>query len=197
VSTATTFSATYSDDVGVTSCDFYADSVLIGGTGGMAITTPTPGTATRTHTFITLGSHTAQAKCRDAANNLGSGPVTTITVVENHITGYGQSWQSPAALKSQQAAVEACQHYYAGHECQCGFYCSSVACYASFAVNCGSGAPGWSGQTCCSATFANAQATANSQIIWIYYDPTAWCGWVPGDTGNSYNSCANPRVSWH
>ena len=78
VGTPVTFSASYSDDVGVGSCFLYVD----GETVGMATLTGTAmsGTASRAHTFTTAGAHTASIFCKDAALNSGDTGTRTITV---------------------------------------------------------------------------------------------------------------------
>jgi len=69
-----TLSATFSDNVGVNGCVLWVDGLAVAGMtlGGTS--------ASASYTFATAGSHTAQAKCSDAATNNGSGALTTITV---------------------------------------------------------------------------------------------------------------------
>lgn len=77
VGVSTTFSAAYSDAVGVTSCTFFADGA---DQGAMSLVGTTSGTASMNYTYTTTGPHTAQVTCSDAATNVGTGALTTITV---------------------------------------------------------------------------------------------------------------------
>jgi hypothetical protein len=78
VNKLTTFSASYSDNVAVVSCDFFADGT---NQGAMALPGGTSGTATKSYAF-TAGTHTTQIKCKDAANNEGIGSLTSINVFD-------------------------------------------------------------------------------------------------------------------
>lgn len=82
VNITTTFSASYADNVGVVSCNFLGDGI---DRGSMTLSNPggTGGTASKANVFTTIGTHTAQVKCKDAANNEGIGPITSINVVSN------------------------------------------------------------------------------------------------------------------
>lgn len=71
------FTASYSDSVGVVSCDLYVDSA---GQGPMSLSGTTAGTASRVYTFINTASHILQARCSDAAGNVGLGALTTVSV---------------------------------------------------------------------------------------------------------------------
>lgn len=71
---AKTFSVTYSDTVGVSSCTLYIDSASIGAM------TLAGGTASKSYTFTASGSHGAYAKCTDPTGNVGTGSTTTVTV---------------------------------------------------------------------------------------------------------------------
>jgi len=78
--TTVTYSASFSDAVGVTFCQFVESpgSSLLGTSvpvGGSAVN----GSATLAYSF-SAGSHAVQVQCRDAVGNWGSGSVTTITV---------------------------------------------------------------------------------------------------------------------
>lgn len=81
VNMATTFSAIYSDNTGVNSCNFFADNI---DQGIMTLSAPggTIGIATTLHTYTSIGAHTAQVKCKDAANNEGADTLTTVNVVD-------------------------------------------------------------------------------------------------------------------
>ena len=61
---STSFSATYSDNVGVTSCELFVNGVS---QGSMSLNGSTSGTATRSHTLSAEGTYTFQARCRDWA----------------------------------------------------------------------------------------------------------------------------------
>lgn len=74
---AQNFSATYSDTVGVVSCDLYVDSA---DQGLMSLSGTKAGTASRMFTFINTVSHTLQARCSDAAGNMGLGALTAVSV---------------------------------------------------------------------------------------------------------------------
>ncbi len=76
--TMTTFSATYSDAVGVSSCMLYV-SGMPAGTMALGSST-TSGTATYGYMTGPAGSITAYAVCTDAAGNSGTGSSTTVTV---------------------------------------------------------------------------------------------------------------------
>ncbi|HKZ49973.1 MAG TPA: DUF4215 domain-containing protein, partial [Candidatus Nanoarchaeia archaeon] len=79
INQARNFSATYSDDSGVSSCTFSADSI---NQGAMLLSNPGgfSGTASKSFTFTTAGAHTAQVSCVDTNGNLGTGPLTNINV---------------------------------------------------------------------------------------------------------------------
>src|SRR5688572_27019462 len=77
VNTATTFSASYSDSNGVTSCDLYLNG---NNQGAMSLGGFASGTATKSLTLSAAGTHTLQAKCLDAAGNLGTGAATSVAV---------------------------------------------------------------------------------------------------------------------
>lgn len=66
VSVPTNYAISYSDAVGVTSCLFYADGILIGSTDRVGSTS---GSASRTHTFNSSGTHTVHFVCSDGAGN--------------------------------------------------------------------------------------------------------------------------------
>lgn len=73
VGVAQTYSASVSDNVGISECSFFADGVS-------QPTVVAGGFAQRTHVFATAGLHSLYVSCADAAGNIGTGPVTTITV---------------------------------------------------------------------------------------------------------------------
>jgi len=75
---ATTYTATYSDSVGVTGCDLYLDGA---NQGAMTLAGSLSGTATKSATLTVAGNHTLQARCRDAAGNVGLGATTTVTTI--------------------------------------------------------------------------------------------------------------------
>src|SRR5688572_6665028 len=77
INVSTAFSATYTDDVGVTSCNLWLDGA---DQGAMTLSGTTSGTATKSVTIATSGAHTLQAKCKDAENNEGTGASTSVTV---------------------------------------------------------------------------------------------------------------------
>lgn len=68
------FSATYSDSVGVTSCTLYVNESSI---GSMTLSGTT---ASKSYTFSSTGSYTVYVKCSDAAGNIGTGSSKTVTV---------------------------------------------------------------------------------------------------------------------
>lgn len=71
------FTVSYSDTVGVTSCNLYVDST---DQGPMILAGATSGSASRTYSFSNITSHTLQARCSDAAGNVGLGSLTTVSV---------------------------------------------------------------------------------------------------------------------
>lgn len=73
VGVGATISATFTDAVGVTSCDLYEGGFLI---GSMSLSGTTAGTASRLHTFEFAGSANIEVRCRDAAGNTGTGSRT-------------------------------------------------------------------------------------------------------------------------
>ncbi len=76
---ATTFTANYSDSVGVTSCKLDVDGV---NQGSMTLS----GTqATKSHTFTSAGNHTVIVNCSDAALNTGTKSIT-VTVTAAPVT---------------------------------------------------------------------------------------------------------------
>jgi hypothetical protein len=74
VSGTTTISATASDNVGVTSVDFYVDSVLKG------TDTSSPYSYSWATTGYTNGAHSIYAKAKDAAANVGTSSTVSVTV---------------------------------------------------------------------------------------------------------------------
>ncbi len=73
VGVAKTFTATYSDAVGVVSCTEHVDSK----TSSMTLSA---GTASVSGTFTSAGSYSAYVTCVDAAGNTGTGSTVTIVV---------------------------------------------------------------------------------------------------------------------
>lgn len=71
------FTVSYSDAIGVTSCNLYVDST---DQGPMTLAGTTSGSASRTYSFSNTVSHTLQARCSDAAGNVGLGALTTVSV---------------------------------------------------------------------------------------------------------------------
>ena len=84
VNTATTLSASVSDNVGIASCSLYVNGVL---QGSMNISS---GIASRAYTFAGTGSATAYATCMDAAGNSTTGSVRSIAVTSGTV-GYPTS----------------------------------------------------------------------------------------------------------
>jgi len=75
VNVAATFSVTYSDSNGVTACNLYLNG---NDQGAMSLGGFASGTASKSLTLSTAGWHTLQAKCYDAAGNLGVGAATSV-----------------------------------------------------------------------------------------------------------------------
>lgn len=71
------FNATYSDSQGIIMCDLYVNGV---NNGSMTFPSGITGTATRAVTFTSPGAYTLQARCSDAAGNVGFGTLTTVNV---------------------------------------------------------------------------------------------------------------------
>lgn len=71
---ALTLSNTYSDAVGVTSCNLYVNGSNVG------IMTLSSGTARKTYTFVSNGDYSVYASCQDAAGNVANGTTRTVTV---------------------------------------------------------------------------------------------------------------------
>ena len=82
------------DNVGVTSCNFFWDSV---DKGAMTLVSGNAqnGVWAKTYTENVAGTHVAKAECRDAANNLGIGPDTNIEVTPRQCTGNVRLLLSP------------------------------------------------------------------------------------------------------
>ncbi len=74
---ATTFSVTYSDGVGVTSCRLLNGGVNM---GTMTLSGTTTGTATYSYTPTSTASLSLRARCTDAAGNYTAGTAVTVTV---------------------------------------------------------------------------------------------------------------------
>lgn len=74
---ASTFSATYTDAVGVTSCLLYKGNASL---GSMTLAGTTSGTASLSYTPTSTSSFTMKAKCYDAAGNNTTGTAVTVTV---------------------------------------------------------------------------------------------------------------------
>ena len=71
---ATSFTASYSDAVGVTTCSLYVNSSNVG-------TMSLSGTvASKAYTPTSSGSYSLYVKCSDAAGNVGTGSTSTVTV---------------------------------------------------------------------------------------------------------------------
>jgi hypothetical protein len=68
INTNVTISATYSDNVGVTSCSLYANGNLV---GDMTLAGSISGTAYRSYTFGSTGLQPIEVRCADAAGNIG------------------------------------------------------------------------------------------------------------------------------
>lgn len=66
VNTINTYSVAYTDNVGVTRCDVYADYVLA---GYASLSGSTSGNASWSQTFSTGGTHVMRFECQDAAGN--------------------------------------------------------------------------------------------------------------------------------
>ena len=79
VNAATTFSASVSDNVAVTSCNLYVDGVSQGAMT-LGASPCTSCTASRAHTFTTTGTHTMYARCSDAAGNSTNGTSVNVNV---------------------------------------------------------------------------------------------------------------------
>ena len=76
-----TFSATYQDSVGVTNCTLYIDGAS---QGAMSLSgNANAGTASANFSFTTNGTHNLQARCADAAGNIGWGTMTSVFVTAN------------------------------------------------------------------------------------------------------------------
>ncbi len=122
IGVAKTFSATYADAVGVSSCALYVSGASVGAmTLGASATT---GTATYSYTASASGSVSIQAKCTDAAGNVGSGTSKTL-VVAGDTTAPTVGTVSPttatvgtavtfAATVSDNVAVTGCTLYVGG-----------------------------------------------------------------------------------
>lgn len=76
INTPTTFSAPYSDAVGVTSCNLFLENT---NQGIMTLSGITSGTATKVHTFLLAGLYHFSVRCFDAAGNAGIGTAVTVT----------------------------------------------------------------------------------------------------------------------
>ena len=119
---ATTISATYSDAVGVASCDLYIAGASV---GAMTLgSSSTSGTATYAYTASASGSVSVQAKCTDATGNVGSGSSRTL-VVSSDSTAPAVGAVTPttatqntaltlSATYSDNIAVTACTLYVGG-----------------------------------------------------------------------------------
>jgi hypothetical protein len=70
----TNFNATYTDDIGVTSCNFYINGVKNG------TMTRNAGLANRSVTFYTRGNYTVFANCTDSAGNANDTMIKTLKV---------------------------------------------------------------------------------------------------------------------
>jgi subtilisin family serine protease len=90
VSGVATVQASATDNIGVTKVELYADGALVG------TKTTAPYTFSWNTDPLTEASHTLQAKAYDAANNVGSSAVVTVTV-KHDITPPTVSLTAPAA----------------------------------------------------------------------------------------------------
>ena len=79
VGTSTTFSATYSDTVGVTSCTLYNGNGVLG-TGTMSLDGETSGTASFDYMPTSTTSLSLRARCYDLAGNYAFSTTVTVTV---------------------------------------------------------------------------------------------------------------------
>lgn len=76
-----TFSASYADAVGVTSCTLTIEQNDVTEVSrAMTLSGTTSGTASTTYTFTSSGTYEAQIRCYDAAGNYGLSGVTSISV---------------------------------------------------------------------------------------------------------------------
>ena len=124
VGTSPSIIATYADAVGVTACDLYVNGSLI---GAMTRSGTVSGTATRSYTFTTAGAYAVEARCRDAAGNIGTrsqtvtvsvtAPSDTINPVVTSIapvSAVAGSSYSVTAVYSDAVGVTACELYVGG-----------------------------------------------------------------------------------
>ncbi len=112
-----------------------------------------------------------------------------------HTDGYGHTWISEAGLKSKEAALEACQHYYSDNPCQCGWCCTGANCRATYAASCPE-APGFSGHTCCNRAWMITKVNARDGYVW-WYSTDGFCGIYVGAAGNCFNTCCQPFANWY
>lgn len=79
-----TFTASYTDGVGVTSCTLTIEqNDVTEASSAMTLSGTTSGTASTTYTFTSSGTYEAQIRCYDAASNYGLSGVTSIDVTED------------------------------------------------------------------------------------------------------------------
>jgi len=167
---------------------------------------------------VNPGTYSCDGSCTGKSNKPANTPCGGDKVCDgsgsclySHTDGYGNSWFSAAAIKSKEAAIEACRQYYNDNpycddpsgQCGtfCGTYSGSQICHASYAVNCHitPEAPGWSDYTCCSKAYHYEKANLNDDRMWIYYSAVSpgWCRWDAGWTGNGYDGCASFTDRWY
>lgn len=87
---ATTFSTSYSDAVGVTSCSLYVNSSNV---GGMSLS---GSVASLSYTPVSSGSYSMYVQCSDAAGNVGTGSTATVTVSASSSSSSSSSSDSTA-----------------------------------------------------------------------------------------------------
>ena len=72
-----TLRASFFDERGVKECRLFIDFI---DQGTASLTATISGTASKSYTFLTLGTHTVETKCMDTSGNVGSGGFASITV---------------------------------------------------------------------------------------------------------------------
>ncbi len=103
---ATAFTVTVSDDVGISSCTGYVDTV--------ATTVEVSGsTGSFTYTFTSAGSYSVYATCTDAAGNVGTSSVVTVTVASDAVTETDSTPPTVGAITPVSAEVNVALTLYA------------------------------------------------------------------------------------
>ena len=160
VGVSTTFSATYSDDVGVVSCTGYSNGIPT----SMALVS---GTASVTGTISVAGTYTIYVTCVDAAGNVGTG--SSVVVTASAATSIDTTNPTVSTTAPTTATQNTAVTFSATATDASGIY----ACYLMVDGN------SQGIMTASSSTYSRSYTPAASGTLSVY----TWCGDMVGNVG--------------